>query len=134
MSIPDGYVDPTDPLQIREVIAEVLGVDGVTGIFDLLGRLPNAQLREGTSGGFRRRAQLPSVWLSDEHQFTLVGSPGTLEHSHIVRGVALQHERLSAHDLADLLAHLIPRYITETGHSIDAAAALTAARDLARHA
>lgn len=128
MSVPAGYVDPTDPDEIRAVLTAVLDVDGAPGVFDLIGRMPGASVREGTPGGLFRRAEPPTIWLGDEHQFTLVDS--ALEHGHVVRGVVLQHERLRGGGLADSIAQVLARHLSDNGGAGDASAALTAIRDL----
>lgn len=128
MSVPAGYVDPTDPDEIQAVVAALLQAEGAAGVFDLLRRMPGATVREGTPGGVFRRAEPPTIWLGDEHQFTVVDS--VLEHGHIVRGVVLQHERLRGRELADSIAQVIAHHVSNSGGSTDASAALTAIRDL----
>lgn len=128
MTIPDGYVDPTDPQQVGEVIAAAFSNDGPPGVFDLLRRLPGAQVRGGTAAGFLKHAEPPTILLGDEHTFVL--SESALEHGHVVRGVVLQRERLQGVRLADSLSQVIARYVRDTGQLLDASATLTAIRDL----
>lgn len=128
MSLPAGYVDPSDAGEIQAVLAAVFQVEGAAGVFDLLGRMPGARIQEGTTGGRLRRPEPPTVSLGDEHQFTLVDS--VLEHGHIVRGVVLQRERMRGGDLASSIAQVIARHVADSGGVADASAALTAIRDL----
>ena len=124
--VPQGYVDPADPQQVAVVLAAVLGVLGVPGLGDLLGRIPGSRLEPARPGGFLRTGVPASVWLTAEHQLVLTDP---VEHAHVVGGVVLARDTLPPGRLPDVVARVVVAAIRAQGSRAEAAVVLTAARE-----
>lgn len=128
MAIPDGWVDPASTEQVAAVLRAVQTGSGLSALGDLIGRLPGVVRVPAVSGGLFRRETPERVWLGSENALSLGRE---LVHEHIVGGVVLHRQVLTAGQAPELLAGLVVRHVSDVGSIEDASAVLTAARDTA---
>lgn len=124
---PAGFVDPTDPAAVEQVLRAGLASIGLAGLLDQLSTV--LPVRPGRPAG-RLRAARPSVVEVGQESLSLSAQgPGQLRH--VVGGIVLSTEQIAVHLLPAALATLLVRYVGE-GRGTDAAAVLlTALRDAA---
>ena len=127
-SLPDGYVDPTDPTAVGAVLDATAQTAGLEAVTDLLARLPGTRTTSATPKGFLRAAVPAAVWLGPESCWSCTTPPTLL---HVVGGVVLHRAQIQPGDVADALGRLVTDLVRRTGQVADASAALTAARDVA---
>ena len=65
-SLPEGYVDPTDPAAVGAVLQATVDFGGLDAVTDLLARLPGTRLTPAVPKGFLRPAVPGGVWLGSE--------------------------------------------------------------------
>ncbi|WP_151082006.1 hypothetical protein [Nocardioides cynanchi] len=126
--LPDGYVDPTDPLAVGAVLEATARTSGLDAVTDLLTRLPGTRTTPATPKGFLRSAVPASVWLGPESCWSCTEPPTLL---HVVGGVVLQRTEVQPGDVGAALSRVVADLVRRTGQVDDASAALTAARDVA---
>ncbi len=127
-SLPDGYVDPTDPTAIGAVLRATVDTGGLDAVTDLLGRLPGTKQTPPVSKGFLRAAVPAAVWLGPENCWSCTEPPTLL---HVVSGVVLHREVVDRGQVAAALSRVVADLVRRTGAVADASAVLTAARDVA---
>ena len=128
VSLPEGYVDPTDPVAVGAVLDATARTGGLEAVTDLLQRLPGTRTTPGTPKAFLRAAVPAAVWLGSESCWSATAPPTLL---HVVGGVVLQRTEVHPGDVAGALGRVVADLVRRTGAVADASAALTAARDLA---
>jgi hypothetical protein len=127
-SLPEGYVDPTDPVAVAAVLQATVDTGGLDAVSDLLARLPGTRQTPAVPRGFRRAAAPAAIWLGAETCWSCTAPPTLL---HVVGGVVLHHETVEAGEVAVALSRVVADLVRRIGAVADASAALTAARDLA---
>jgi hypothetical protein len=127
-ALPEGYVDPLDPVAVGAVLDATVRTSGLEAVTDLLRRLPGVRTTPGVSKGFLRPAVPAAVWLGAEYCWSSTAPPTLL---HVVGGVVLQRTEMHPVEVAEALARVVADLVRRTGEVGDASAALTAARDLA---
>ena len=65
-SLPEGYVDPTDPIAVGAVLEATVRSAGLDAVTDLLARLPGTRTTAAVPKGFLRPAVPAAVWLGPE--------------------------------------------------------------------
>lgn len=130
--LPPGYVDPQDLASVSSVLRSVLDGAGPDGLMDLLARIPGVRLVPASPKRFLHAATPASVWVGPEHQLVLVDDLGgrQLVHQHVVGGVTLARDRVGSAAAPDLVARWLVATVSAAGTHLEAAAALTAHRDL----
>jgi hypothetical protein len=126
--LPEGYVDPTDPDAVAEVVRSTVRTAGLTAVTDLLGRLPGVRVAAEVSKGFLRAGVPAGVWLGTDYCWSATDPPTLL---HVVNGVVLHREVVDPGEAPDLLGRIVPDLVRRSGELADASAVLTAARDVA---
>jgi hypothetical protein len=127
-SLPEGYVDPTDPTAVGAVLDATVRSAGLDAVTDLLVRLPGTRTTPAVRKGFLRPAVPAAVWLGPESCWSCTTPPTLL---HVVGGVVLHRSEIHPGDVADALGRVVADLVRRTGGVADASAALTAARDVA---
>jgi len=127
-SLPEGYVDPTDPVAVAAVLQATVDASGTDAVTDLLARLPGIRQTPAVPKGFLRAAVPAAIWLGAENCWSCTEPPTLL---HVVGGVVLHREVVEPGEVAGALSRVIADLVRRTGALGDASAALTAARDLA---
>ena len=127
-SLPEGYVDPTDPMAVGAVLDATVRSAGLDAVTDLLARLPGTRTMAAVPKGFLRQAVPAAVWLGQESCWSCTTPPTLL---HVVGGVVLHRSEIHPGDVADALGQVLADLVRRTGEVADASAALTAARDVA---
>jgi hypothetical protein len=127
-SLPEGYVDPTDPAAVGAVLQATVDFGGLDAVTELLARLPGTRLAPAVPKGFLRPAVPAAVWLGSESCWSCTTPPTLLQ---VVGGVVLHREEVEPGEVADALSRLVTDLVRRTGAVGDASAALTAARDVA---
>ncbi len=127
-SLPDGYVDPTDPVAVGAVLDATARTAGLEAVSDLLQRLPGTRTTPGTPKAFLRPAVPAAVWLGPESCWSCTTPPTLL---HVVGGVVLHRSQIEPGEVAEALGRVVTDLVRRTGQVADASAALTAARDVA---
>ena len=125
MTLPAGFVDPTDSAQVGPVLAGVLDRLGLPGLVDLLSRLPGVVLQPGRPGGLLRRAKPPCL-LTESHRLVL-GDP--VRDEHVVGGVVLSHRNVPPRDVVRLVTGCVVAAVAAGRDAGEAAVALTSLRD-----
>lgn len=125
--LPEGYVDPTDPAAVADVVRSVVSSGGLDSVTDLVGRLPGVRRVPAVPKGFLRPAVPAAIWLSTEYCWSATEPPTLL---HVVNGVVLNHDPVEPGEAPEVLGRLVPELVRRTGALGDASAVLTAARDL----
>jgi hypothetical protein len=125
VTVPAGFVDPTDQAQVAEVCAAALARHGWPTLLGLLARLPGVEVVAGEKGGLFRKAtatrvSTPSGWL-------VLGKGYQLEH--VVGGIVLSHSSVPAGDVPGLLAAAVTHACHQTGQVESASVELTTLRD-----
>jgi hypothetical protein len=126
-SLPEGYVDPTDPAAVAAVLRATVDFGGLDAVTELLARLPGTRLAPAVPKGFLRPAVPAAVWLGTESCWSCTAPPTLLQ---VVGGVVLHRQEVEAGDVAEALTRLVTDLVRRTGAVGDASAALTAARDV----
>jgi hypothetical protein len=127
-AIPEGYVDPTDPSAVASVVRATVATAGLDAVTDLLARLPGTKVTPAVPKGFLRGAVPAAVWLGPESCWSCTEPPTLL---HVVGGVVLRREVIEPGEAPGALARVVADLVRRTGEVADAAAVLTAARDVA---
>jgi hypothetical protein len=127
-SLPEGYVDPTDPAAVGAVLQATVAFGGLDAVTDLLARLPGTRLTPAVPKGFLRPAVPAAVWLGTESCWSSTSPPTLLQ---VVGGVVLHRQVVETGEVAGALSRLVTDLVRRTGAVGDASAALTAARDVA---
>jgi hypothetical protein len=127
-SLPDGFVDPTDPVAVGAVLDATVRAAGLDAVTDLLARLPGTRTTPAVPRGFLRPAVPAAVWLGPESCWSCTSPPTLL---HVVGGVVLHRAEIHPGEVAEALGRVVADLVRRTGASADASAALTAARDVA---
>ena len=127
-SLPDGFVDPTDVAAVAAVLTATVDAGGLGSVTDLLARLPGTRVVPEVPKGFLRAGVPQAVWLGAETCWSSTDPPTLL---HVVGGVVLSRTPVEPGDVAGALARLVSDLARRTGAVADAAAVLTAARDVA---
>jgi hypothetical protein len=127
--LPEGYVDPADPLAVAAVISAVVSSSGIDAVTDLVARLPGVRLAAAVPKGFLRPAVPAAIWLGTEYCWSATDPPTLL---HIVGGVVLHRDPVEPGEAPEILGRLVPELVRRTGARDDASAVLTAARDVSR--
>jgi hypothetical protein len=127
-SLPEGYVDPTDPAAVGSVLQATVDFGGLDAVTDLLARLPGTRLTPAVPKGFLRAAVPASIWLGPESCWSCTTPPTLLQ---VVNGVVLHRQYLEPGEVASALTRVVTELVRRTGGVGDASAALTAARDVA---
>ncbi len=127
-SLPEGYVDPTDPAAVGAVLEATVHFGGLDAVTELLARLPGTRLTPAVPKGFLRPAVPAAVWLGTESCWSCTTPPTLLQ---VVGGVVLHRQEVEPGEVADALSRLVTDLVRRTGGVGDASAALTAARDVA---
>jgi hypothetical protein len=127
-ALPEGYVDPTDPVAVGAVLDATVQAAGLDAVTDLLARLPGTRTTAAVAKGFLRPAVPAAVWLGPESCWSCTTPPTLL---HVVGGVVLQRTEVHPGDVAGALSRVVADLARRTGGVADASAALTAARDVA---
>jgi hypothetical protein len=125
VTLPSGFVDPTDHAQVTEVCAAALARLGWPTLLALLARLPGVEVVEGEKGGLFRQAtatriSTPTGWL-------VLGKTYQLEH--VVGGIVLSHQAVTAGKVPALLAAAVADACQQTGQVEAASVELTTLRD-----
>ena len=128
-ALPEGYVDPTDPAAVSAVVGLTVTSAGLGAVSDLLARLPGTRVTPAVPKGFLRAGVPGAVWLGPENCWSLTEPPTLL---HVVGGVVLHREIVEPGRAAAALGHVVAELVRRTGAVADAAAVLTAARDVAQ--
>ncbi|PZS13912.1 MAG: hypothetical protein DLM57_15565 [Pseudonocardiales bacterium] len=123
--LPDGFVDPLVPEQVAAVLAAVREHLGLTGLLDLLTRVPGLTVDPGRSGGLLRAATAP--WVSGGDDVVRFAKPVVRER--VVGGVVLSRTPVPTATLPATLATLVRETVRRDGAREDVSVALTAARD-----
>lgn len=126
-SLPDGFVDPTDVSAVGSVLAATVDTGGLASVQDLLIRLPGTKVVPAVSKGFLRAGVPLAVWLGNETCWSATDPPTLL---HVVGGVVLSRTDVQPGEVAGVLAPVVAELARRTGQVADAAAVLTAARDV----
>lgn len=126
--LPEGYVDPGDATAVAEVIRATVATGGLDALTDLLRRLPGTRTTAAVPQGFLRPAVPAAVWLGGEQCWSCTEPPELL---HVVGGVVLHRAQVQPGEAPGLLAPVVTDLVRRTGANLDAAAVLTAARDIA---
>jgi hypothetical protein len=124
VSLPSGFVDPTDHVDVTEVCAAALARLGWPTLLTVLARLPGVEVVEGHDGGMFRqptatRVSTPTGWL-------VLGKTYQLEH--VVGGIVLSHQAVPAGEVPGLLAAAVAHACHQTGHVEAASIELTTLR------
>jgi hypothetical protein len=127
-SLPDGYVDPTDPAAVAAVLQATVAFGGLDAVTDLLARLPGTRVTPAVPKGFLRPAVPAAVWLGSESCWSCTDPPTLLQ---VVGGVVLHREEVAPGEAAEALTRVVTDLVRRTGGAGDASAVLTAARDVA---
>jgi hypothetical protein len=127
-SLPEGYVDPTDPAAVAAVLQATLATGGLDAVTHLLSRLPGTRSVPAVSKGFLRAAVPAQIWLGPESCWSCTDPPTLL---HVVGGVVLHREVFHPGTVLDALSRVVADLVRRTGAIGDASAVITAARDLA---
>jgi hypothetical protein len=130
-ALPEGYVDPTDPVAVGDVLDATVQTAGLDAVTDLLARLPGTRTTAAVAKGFLRPAVPAAVWLGPESCWSCTAPPTLL---HVVGGVVLQRTEVHPGDVAGALGRVVAELVRRTGGVADASAVLTAARDIAAEA
>ncbi len=126
--LPEGYVDPTDPVAVGSVLQATVDTGGLDAVADLLARLPGTRQTPAEPRGFLRAAVPAAIWLGTETCWACTSPPTLLQ---VVGGVVLHRETVEPGEVAGSLSRVVADLVRRTGAVDDASAALTAARDLA---
>jgi hypothetical protein len=126
-ALPEGYVDPTDPAAVAEVLAATVASGGLAAVSDLLARLPGVRAVEAVPRGFLRAGLPAALWLGDEWCWWLSEPPALAQ---VVNGVELHRAVVRPGDAAASLSRVVAELVRRTAAVADASAVLTAARDL----
>ena len=126
--LPEGYVDPTDPVAVAEVVRLTVQAGGLPALGDLLARLPATRTTPEVRRSLLRAGVPAAVWVGDESCWSLTDPPTLL---HVVGGVVLHRTVVTPGDAPDLVGRLVTDLVRRTGASGDASAVLTAAREVA---
>ena len=127
-ALPEGYVDPTDAAAVAAVVGATVASAGLDAVTDLLARLPGTRVTPAVPKGFLRAAVPGAVWLGPENCWSCTDPPTLL---HVVGGVVLHREVVEPGEAASALGRVVADLVRRTGAVGDAAAVLTAARDVA---
>jgi hypothetical protein len=65
-ALPEGYVDPTDPVAVGAVLDATARTAGLDAVSELLARLPGTRTEPAVPKGFLRPAVPAAVWLGPE--------------------------------------------------------------------
>jgi hypothetical protein len=126
--LPAGYVDPTDPIAVAEVLRATAASGGLTAVGELLARLPGTRTTAAVPRGFLRAGAPGAVWLGTDWCWSATEPPTLLQ---VVNEVVLHRTTVTAGTVAEALARPVADLVRRTGSVADASAVLTAARDLA---
>jgi hypothetical protein len=127
-SLPDGYVDPTDPAAVGAVLQATVDFGGLDAVTELLARLPGIRVAPAVPKGFLRAAVPAAIWLGSESCWSCTSPPTLLQ---VVGGVVLHRQVIEPGEVAAALTGVVTDLVRRTGGVGDASAALTAARDVA---
>lgn len=127
-SLPEGYVDPTDPAAVGTVLRATVDFGGLDAVSELLARLPGTRLTAAVPKGFLRAAVPAAIWLGSETCWSCTAPPALLQ---VVGGVVLHRRVIEPGEVAEALSRVVTDLVRRTGGVGDASAALTAARDVA---
>jgi hypothetical protein len=128
VTLPEGFVDPTDHTQVTDLCAAALSRLGWPSLLELLARLPGVEVVTGQKGGLFRQATptrvaTPTGWL-------VLGKTYQLEH--VVGGIVLSHQAVPAGEVPSLLAAAVAHGCRQTGQVEAASVELTTLRDTVR--
>jgi hypothetical protein len=123
--LPDGFVDPLDPLQVAAVLTAVRASLDVRGLLDLLAQLPGLSVDRGRDGRLLHGAVAPSVRGGED--IVRFASPTSREH--VVGGVVLNRTTVPPATLTTVLAGMVCDAVRRDGGREEASVVLTAARD-----
>ena len=124
---PAGFVDPTDPAAVEQVLRAALAGIGRTALLTQLSTV--LPVRPGRPAGFLKPAQPTVVEVGQESLSLPDRGPGLLRH--VVGGILLSTDPVAEHRVPGALATLLVRYVQEGRGPDDAAILLTALRDAA---
>jgi hypothetical protein len=127
-SLPEGYVDPTDPAAVGAVLQATVDFGGLDAVTDLLARLPGTRVAPAVPKGFLRQAVPMAIWLGPESCWSCTAPPTLLQ---VVGDVVLHRRVIDPGEVAASLTRVVTDLVRRTGGVNDASAALTAARDVA---
>jgi hypothetical protein len=127
LTLPAGFVDPTDLAAVTDVCAAALTRLGWPSLLELLARLPGLEVVEGTKGRLFRQAT--STRISTPTGWLVLGKTYQLEH--VVSGIVLNHKAVPAGEVPGLLAAAVATACHQTGQTEAASIELTTLRDTA---
>lgn len=127
-ALPEGFVDPTDAAAVASVLTATAETGGLDAVTDLLARLPGTKVIPAVSKGFLRPGVPLAVWLGAESCWSKTDPPTLL---HVVGGIVLGRTVVQVGEVAGVLSPIVVDLARRTGQVADAAAVLTAARDVA---
>ncbi|MGI8578338.1 MAG: hypothetical protein ACR2KG_10580 [Nocardioidaceae bacterium] len=123
--LPAGYVDPLDPAQVAPVLRSAHRQLGLTGLLELLARVPGMTVEPERPGGALRRPLAASV--TGGQDVVRLTTPATREH--VVGGIVLSRTDVPPAQLPALLALACRDAVLAEGEVMEASIALTSARD-----
>ena len=123
--LPDGFVDPLDPLQVAAVLTTVRASQDVRGLLDLLARVPGLSVDRGRDGRLLRGSVAASVRGGED--VVRFASPTSREH--VVGGVVVNRTTVPPATLTTVLAGMVCDAVRRADNREEASNVLTAARD-----
>ncbi|MEP6695695.1 MAG: hypothetical protein ABJA34_02325 [Pseudonocardiales bacterium] len=122
--IPSGFVDARDPAQVAAVLRSTVDRLGMSGLADLLSRLP-VRIDPGQAPGRFSRGRPPRVMAGE--QVVVLAQPVVLEH--VVGGIVLSRTPARHKDVPDLLAAIVCAAVADSGDAGAASVVITSVRD-----
>ena len=122
-----GFVDPTDPVEVEEVLASAVPGFGLQGVLDQLAAVPGLPIRPGRPGGLLRRPEPATIDVDDRRLSITDEGRATLQH--IVGGVVLATDRVAPRDLPGMLAAMLTRAVAQLTSADQLSVILTSMRD-----
>ncbi|MDQ6875998.1 MAG: hypothetical protein M3042_13180 [Actinomycetota bacterium] len=123
--IPAGFVDPLDAGQVASVLTVALERLGMTGLVELLSRIPGLRIDPGQAGGLFRPARPARVFAGEE----VVALTRPVVREHVVGGIVLGRNTVRPAEVPGLLAWAVCTAVADYGDAEQASVVLTSARD-----